>query len=729
MRLRALRVPLLLAVVIVWGFRAPFSALGNTNLGLGYAIIALSLVILTGWVGQISLAQASFVGIGAYVTGLLVRSYNLDFPLTIIVSAVAAAAAAALVGLVALRVRGLYLAVATLIFAWMTQAYLFNQPWIAGVGGSSSAKVPALGEEGTFPYLDFQDRRTYYFVLVVVLLAGIVASANVRDSKTGRAWFAVKGSEVAAASLGVDVVRYKLLAFASSGFLAGAAGALIFTHQEVTLASTYEPNVSLFYLAIAVVGGLSSIGGAITSGLFFASLQELFDRYEALSGSVEIVSAVLLAVVLLFFPAGLAGLPPRLRTLIGRARVPDAVGRLATPVAAWVRRPRKPEDGEEEIAVGMDVDAEVIDIDEEPRVGWWRRVGSSVGATLRRVRPAGDVEPVPDVLAAALGEDEAEAERDHEPEIVAPALIYEPGTATKVSLPARRRRPLVVNAQGITVQFGGLRAVDDFSLEVRQGEIVGLMGPNGAGKTTLFNAIAGLNEPTAGTVELFGADVTKLPVHERARLGMGRTFQAIQLFAQLSVFDNLMVATHHRNPTGFLAHVAATSRSVESEAIARTRVRQVIELIGLGEEADRPVAGLPFGMLRLVELARALVTGSPLVMLDEPASGLDNSETDRFMDLLLWARQRLGITMLLIEHDVRMVTTLCDHIYVIDRGVRIADGTSSEIQRDPAVIAAYLGEMPAADEDEPATGMPGASKGSGRGRARSAARQAVGAKG
>ncbi len=233
-----------------------------------------------------------------------------------------------------------------------------------------------------------------------------------------------------------------------------------------------------------------------------------------------------------------------------------------------------------------------------------------------------------------------------------------------------------------------------------KGEIVGLIGPNGAGKTTLFNAISGLNQPTKGLVKLFGTDVTKLPVHQRAAAGMGRTFQLIQLFPELTVLDNLLVGTHSRNPSGFGAHLFATGRAISGEQSSRQRVAQVVELLGLSDVADQPVTGLPFGVLRLVEVARALVTGAPFVMLDEPASGLDDSETDRLSDLLLWVRQTLGISLLLIEHDVRMVTALCDYIYVLDRGKMIADGDAADIRNDPAVKAAYFGS--ADDGDTPA---------------------------
>jgi branched-chain amino acid transport system ATP-binding protein len=316
---------------------------------------------------------------------------------------------------------------------------------------------------------------------------------------------------------------------------------------------------------------------------------------------------------------------------------------------------------------------------------------------------------VPDALAPTLESAEIEvaeveeeiAERQRE---AVNRMAYVPGTATKVDLPPRLDRAPVLLAHDITVQFGGLTAVDTASLEVRQGEIVGLIGPNGAGKTTLFNAISGLNSPTKGTVRLFGEDITSLPVHRRAAAGMGRTFQLIQLFPELTVLDNLLVGTHVRNPSRFGSHLFATGSAINGEQLSRRRVEQVVELLGLKDVADQPVTGLPFGVLRLVEVARALVTGAPFVMLDEPASGLDNTETDKLSDLLLWVRQTLGISLLLIEHDVRMVTALCDYIYVIDRGKMIADGDAADIRKDPAVKAAYFGAD--TDDDEPSTPKP-----------------------
>jgi ABC-type branched-subunit amino acid transport system ATPase component/ABC-type branched-subunit amino acid transport system permease subunit len=710
--LRALAGLLMVVAAVGWVLGAPFSWVGMANNALSYALVALSLVILTGWVGQISLAQASFVGIGAFATGVLVRS-GLQFPLTLPVVGLASAAIATLLGLVALRVRGLYLAVATLIFAWMTQIYLFAQPWLAGVGGSSSIQTKALGTAGTFPYLDFTTRTTFYFVMLSVVTAAMLGAANLRASKTGRAWFAVKGSEVAAASLGIPVMAYKLLAFAVAGFLAGVAGNLLMTSEQVATSSQFVPQASLLFLSIAVVGGLDSIGGALAAGLVFALLGQLFYKVSALAGLLDVVSSLLLAVVLLVFPAGLAGLPPRLARLAARLRV-SAPGRFVAAVLVdwWQQlldlRVRRSIARQERRAVaqqeaGVWAETERSDAAVYPSDGTVPGVPAARRLSLPRRT---SVAPPPDALAPTLQRATVQLDTEvAEPREAAAVsrLAYVAGTATKVELPERWLRRPVLHAQEITVQFGGLTAVDTANLEVREGEIVGLIGPNGAGKTTLFNAISGLNSPTTGSVSLFDVDVTHLPVHRRAAAGMGRTFQLIQLFPELTVTDNLLVGTHVRNSSGFGSHLFATGKAIDGERGARQRVAQVVELLGLGEFADQPVTGLPFGVLRLVEVARALVTGAPFVMLDEPASGLDNAETDKLSDLLLWVRQTLGVSLLLIEHDVRMVTALCDYIYVLDRGRMIANGEAADIRRDPVVTAAYFG---AVEEDVPAAPRP-----------------------
>ncbi|HZQ29226.1 MAG TPA: branched-chain amino acid ABC transporter permease/ATP-binding protein [Acidimicrobiales bacterium] len=686
-----------------------YSLLGDAILAGGYFIAASSIVMLTGWVGQISLSQAAFVGISAFSSALLSRHYGIGFPLSLIVGACMSACASAVLGVVALRVRGLYLAVATLIFAWMADEYLFIVPWFAGKGGSAAIKNHPVGVHGAFPYFDFSDRRTFYFVMIAAASSVLFGLLNLRDSKTGRAFFAIRGSESAAASLGIDVIRYKLVAFATAGFVAGIAGNLILTHQDTVVPDQFSLKVSLLFLAIAVVGGLRSLHGTVAASVVFAALSELFFRVPALGEYLQLVSALLLAVILLVYPGGLAAVPRDLRRVWRRIDV-LLQHKKTVPIRdraiAFCRQMAKGAEATEAliaervVAVRQAIGRQIARVPVFQRVPALATVGA--GPTERRL--TGLVVPIEDALAGPLGPgaDAVEGEKD----VDADALdvggangeleggrklhsMHDLGLDLKTSYQARGT---VIRAQNITVRFGGLTAVNDVSLEVRAGQIVGLIGPNGAGKTTLFNAISGLNSPTSGSVSLFGEDVTVLPVHERAARGLGRTFQVIQLFPELTVFENLLVATHLHNPSTLLSNVVVTAKSVRAELAAEETCRRVVRFLGLEEIADRPVAGLPFGTLRMIEIGRALVTGAPALMLDEPASGLDNRETDKLTELLLFVRNELNLSILLIEHDVRMVTGVSDYMYVLNRGVMLAEGKPADIQRDPAVVAAYLGE-------------------------------------
>lgn len=663
-----------------------FSLLGSANLAAYYALIAISLVVLVGWVGQISLGHAGLVGVGAYVTGHVVNSWHVTFPVNLLWAGVAGAAVAALLGAVAVRVRGLYLAVATLVFSWAAVEFLFRQEWF---NSKSAIEASSFGEPGTFPYFDFSSRRAFFYLAWAVVLAAALLVANLRDSKTGRAFFAVRGSEVAAASLGISVVRTKVVAFAISGALAGVAGGLLIARDQVVTSEAFGVEVSLFFIAIAVVGGLTSISGAIAAAMLFAGLNELFFRLPLLTGWLEVVPPVLLTLVLLVHRGGLADLPHSLRD--------RASGPLAVLGPHWSR-----------LSTPMQVH--------------WSRAGAVIAARTSRLRSAVGTAGVSAVrppawrldIAAVVGggatdpdhgggDTAGEAETAGAPPATGPAIVrtmnWQEVVLNPPVLPADRdQRKCILLATAVTVRFGGLLAVDNVSLSVRENEIVGLIGPNGAGKTTTFNAIAGLNSPVEGTIQMFDRDVTTWTVDERARIGVGRTFQAIQLLPQLTAFENLLIATHAHNGSTLLSNFVVGPSTLAHERWGREEVRRVASLLELEPYLDRKTGDLPFGLLRMVELGRALVTGSPLIMLDEPASGLDSTETERLGEILTFVRN-MGVTLLLIEHDVRLVTSVSDYIYVLDRGALLSEGTPLEVQNDPRVIAAYLGEPPATTKE------------------------------
>lgn len=244
---------------------------------------------------------------------------------------------------------------------------------------------------------------------------------------------------------------------------------------------------------------------------------------------------------------------------------------------------------------------------------------------------------------------------------------------------------VLLETEDVTVRFGGNVAVDAASVTAEAGKVTGLIGPNGAGKTTLFNVVTGLLPPTDGVVRLEGRDITKLKPHRRARLGMARTFQRLELFTSLSVRENIRVAGEIRNRWSRAFLGLSRDRTLGRE------VDEMIDRIGLGAVADEEVSSIPTGQARVVELGRALMTRPSLLLLDEPASGQDDAETEAF-GVLLRQLAADGIGIFLVEHDVALVMDVCDHIHVVDFGEIIAGGSPDEIQRDQIVLDAYLGD-------------------------------------
>ncbi|MEX2539968.1 MAG: ABC transporter ATP-binding protein [Actinomycetota bacterium] len=257
----------------------------------------------------------------------------------------------------------------------------------------------------------------------------------------------------------------------------------------------------------------------------------------------------------------------------------------------------------------------------------------------------------------------------------------------------RKDADTLLDVRKITVDFGGLRALQNVSFTLDRGRTVGLIGPNGAGKTTLFDCIQGIVQPTAGAIRLFGQDVTAWSMHRRARLGIGRTFQRLELFGSLSVLDNLIVALESVSSVGGLANeILRRPTSIDVRRRAQGRADELLALVGLTDHATTRAADLPIGLARVLELARALATDPSLLLLDEPSSGLNDQESTRLAELLASLRKKRELSILLVEHNMDFVLGLSDEVYVLDFGRMIASGTPRQIQKDPDVRAAYLGE-------------------------------------
>jgi len=568
--------------------------------GVVLALAGLSLNVLLGYAGQISLGQYAFVGIGAFTTGLVTGVNDLRLPWLVGLAAAAAVGAllAFLVGLPALRLRGLYLAVVTISVAYAASESLFRVEWI---GGGSAGKVVPPPYVGTHAISTSVDQLAICSAVLVLVWQ---MDVNLTRSRLGRAFRVLKADESVAASFGVDVARYKLIAFSLSGAIAGVAGSLYGTALGTVTGQTFSYERSLSLLVVVVLGGLGSRAGIVVAAL----LTTVYPPFliwvfgQSLRGWDIIINGFVLMLTVAFQPRGYAG------------AVRDAMEH-------------------------------------------------------RRMRQGGEP-PLPPT-------------RPHLPDLGRPEGMPEP----------RRARPgvPVLEVSGIDVRFGGLQAVDSASLRVDRGTIVGLMGPNGAGKTTLFNAISGALTPDRGTVRFLGEDISALPPHARAARGMGRTFQLIGLAKDQSVYENLLIAQHLAAPYGVVSALT-TLGSRWWERDVRDRADKTLEGLGFHRFRDTPVGRLSHGQQRIVEIGCALVTSPELVMLDEPSAGMSPAAAEDLAATLLDIRDTLGRTILLIEHNVPLVLSTADELYVMDTGRVIADGEPAEVVTRPEVVTAYLGQ-------------------------------------
>jgi branched-chain amino acid transport system permease protein len=565
------------------------------TLGLVYAIVALSLVVLTGWLGQVSLAQASFMGIAGYVSVAVFHHWGWPFWLAAPVGILATVPLTVLVGLVALRLSGFHLAAATVAFALAMQRFVFQFDFLTG--GSEGYQAPKASIFGVTFHSDLA-----YYLLVLVGGAGLaVAMRNLRVSRLGRAFLAVKTSEQASRSLAIDVTRVKLTGFVISGLIAGAGGVLYATLVGRLSPTGFDVAPSILFLAIALVGGIEHIAGAAVGGAAYALLPE-FARTVHLNGNwVTVILAGTVLVTVAGAPRGLVG-----------------------------------------------------------------------SLTRRNGRHDTETPPQPIDLAAfdQLGENWG-------------------------AWGARRAAPTLALEQG-TVRFGGVTALDHVTLEVAGGQLVGLIGPNGAGKTTCFNVLTGFVPLAEGGVLLDRAELPARP-ERRAESGIARTFQTPLLFSGETVLGNLLIAAHHHTTAGLAGSLLRTRSAKREEVAARREAELILRALGLSHLASSPVHDLPFGTQRLVEIARALMVRPRILLLDEPAAGLSAEETLALGGLVRTIRDRLGASVLLIEHDVALVMALAERVYVLDFGHLIASGSAGDVQRDPAVRRAYLGV-----DDEPA---------------------------
>ena len=635
-----------------------------------FAMVALSLSVLTGWAGQLSLGQYAFVGLGGMTVVGLTRGHDIPVPFDLFDlslslpwgAAVAAAtgvgvAAAVLVGLPALRVRGLFLAVTTLAFAVASASWLLTQDFFTG--GTSTPRPVAPPVVGLGPVeIDFgASRRSFYFLCLGSLVVVAVVVARLRRTGIGRCWIAVRDNEEAATAATVSPTRMKLSAFAVAGGIAAYSGGLLVTLLPgLQPATLFGAGESIVVVATAIIGGLGSVAGPILGGLWVRGIPQAAP--DELDSLVRLVTSDIgLLVLLMYLPGGLLSVIHWARdAIIARVSRPllSAPAESAAPSAAGSADPAAGP-----VAASEQPDSEAREF--RPAAAN-RQAGGWHGGQVLPLR--GETAPVTGPAGRTTLEPEASSERED----VAPAL----------------------EARGVTVRFGGNVAVDDVSITVRRGELVGLIGANGAGKSTLFNAISGF-VPASGRVLVMGRDVTRRRAPARHALGLGRGFQAARLYPELSVRESVMVALEARRRSRLLASATGLPPSPASERRKRAEADEIVDYLGLGRYADSLVADLSTGTRRIVELGCLLAAQARVLLLDEPTAGVAQRETEAFGPLIAEVRDELGAAAVVIEHDMGLVMGISDRIYCLESGSVIAEGPPAAVRADPRVIASYLG--------------------------------------
>lgn len=594
----------LIIVVLVPQFVKSTYWIQLMNLSMIFGICCLSLNYCLGFAGQISFATAAFWGIGAYTSALLTTRYlpPLGIPpsygawIGLIAAMLVCAVFGAIVGYPTLKLKGHYLAMATIGFTFIIQLFLINEQWLT----NGSDGIPAIPSYTLFGYVFKQPHQAFYLILVMALIMCFIAY-RIKNSRTGRAFSAIRENEMAAEALGVDTTGYKILAFTLSAVVAGLAGCL-FAHTGSRYISpdTFSFEQSISILAMLVLGGVGSIPGAFIGSFLLTLLPEVLrflrDAYMA-------VNAVAIILIMIFMPTGIVGLA----TILWKK---------------YVKPPKV-------------VDAETKrEISHEARVKFL--------STLEAKTTSGS------------------------------------------------RDGRILDIQNLTKHFGGLRAVDGVDMSVRRGAIHALIGPNGSGKTTILNMLSGLYIPTSGRIVLNGEEITGKRPHLIAARGAGRTFQNIRLFGNLTVLENVMIGDHYRGKANLFSAIFRTPAQQDEEKRTRDDAMAMLEFVGLDHLANAEAKSLPYGRQRVLELARALVTNPDLLLLDEPAAGLNPAETDELVELLYDIVDH-GITILLVEHDMNLVMSISEDISVLNFGKKIAEGDPEAVESNTEVIEAYLG--------------------------------------